>query len=386
VERTKGVAALFVALSSAGCGSAFTEVSDSPAGAYEASLATLVDGLVVAWYDTRDGHAEIYARLLDEDGRPSGPERRLTHGRNDAYEADVQALPDALAVGWYEETSDPRLIPRLGVWTRDGTPRWIKTLATTGRNTVVRTRGETIFAAWLQDEGSDRAGLWAGWWRADGNELVAPARIADAGKTTWNLNAAIDPSITGDDLHAWVAFDAKVGTTSEELFLAEVTGAGARVVRLTGDDGHASKYPDLAFAGTRVTLTWFDARDGNGEVYLFAGARNQLQRAGAIEGRRITNTPGHSIGAYLAWNGDRIGLAWCDDSEGQQELYFQPFDSAGAPLADARRLTRTAPSSLIPAIRPWREGFALAWNEYDAPPGEGHDVEARSQIAVTLIQ
>ena len=54
------------------------QVSHSGAGAYEAALATDEKGFAVAWYDTRDGNAEIYMRLLDDSGRPSGPERRLT--------------------------------------------------------------------------------------------------------------------------------------------------------------------------------------------------------------------------------------------------------------------------------------------------------------------
>ena len=56
--------------------------------------------MAVAWYDTRDGHPEIYQRVLDPDGRPLGPEQRLTFGQGAAYEADVQSLSRDLAVGW----------------------------------------------------------------------------------------------------------------------------------------------------------------------------------------------------------------------------------------------------------------------------------------------
>lgn len=49
-------------------------------GTYEAALATDEKGFAVAWYDTRDGNAEIYIRLLDGNSRLSGPERRLTGG------------------------------------------------------------------------------------------------------------------------------------------------------------------------------------------------------------------------------------------------------------------------------------------------------------------
>ena len=94
-----------------------------------------------------------------------------------------------------------------------------------------------------------------------------------------------------------------------------------------------------------------------------------------IEGRarRVTETPGASIGAYLAWNDDRIGLAWSDDSDGNYEVFFQAFNGEGQPLAGSQRLTETAAHSMVPAIKPWRDGFALAWDEV-VPPSQAAGV------------
>ena len=102
--------------------------------------------------------------------------------------------------------------------------------------------------------------------------------------------------------------------------------------------------------------------------------------------RRITTTPGASIGAYLAWNGERIGLAWCDDSVGNYEVFFQSFDASGDPIAPPRRLSDTPTSSMIPAIEPWREGFALAWDEV-APAPVGADAQATSaEVVFTTVR
>src|SRR5688500_3338356 len=54
-----------------GCGPRPQQISDSGFGAYEVSASTWPDSLVVAWYDTRDGNAEVYVRLLDAAGRPT---------------------------------------------------------------------------------------------------------------------------------------------------------------------------------------------------------------------------------------------------------------------------------------------------------------------------
>jgi len=365
-----------------------THVTQTPRSALEPSLAAFPDGLVVSWYDTRDGHGEIYARALSADATPAGPEWRLTTTNHDAFEGDVHALGDRdFVIGWYEKTPQAVLLPRMGRWSRDGRQQWIAALAPTGRNTVVRVDGDLIFAAWVLDEDERRAGVWAGWWRATGEVAVPARRVADAGRTTWNLNAAVAPTSTPGAPRAWIVFDAKAGTRSDEIFVADVDTAASRVMRLTPDDGVSSKYPDASPAGDRLAITWFDTMGKNEDVYLAVGPAAQLLRPGALinsKATRVTSTPGHSIGAYLTWNGPRVGLAWCDDTVGQHEIYSQTFDASGQPEAPPQRITETREGSLIPAIEPWRSGFALAWTEYAAPDTGGH-ADARAQIVVRVV-
>lgn len=360
----------------AGCGGSVSGVSDSGAGAFEASLAALDDGFAVAWYDHRDGNAEIYMRLLDGAGRPRGPARRLTSDPEASFEADVVAAGDALAVAWYDKDGAGTLRPRLGVWSREGVERWTVVLAPGGRNPVVRTRDRDLFVAWIQDEAGASASVWGQWWGLDGKALGAPMRLAPAGRTTWNLNAEVDRYG-----RAWVVFDAKAGTRSEELFLVR---AGSMPFRLTDDDGRPSKYPDIALSGSRVAVTWYDERDGNKEVYLSVVVPEDLTTRFEARAKRITYSRGESIGAYLAWNGPLLGLAWSDDTEGQHEIYFQFFDANGRELAPAERITETARASLVPAVVPAGERFALAWNEYEAA-AEGHGSTGQSEIAFNVV-
>ena len=384
VSQCLGVSALCVLLSA--CSSApFTQISNTPAGAYEASLAPVPNGFVAAWYDTRDGHGEIYVRRLDSNGTPIAAERRLTSGNADAYEVDIAPTRDGFVAGWYEKAKDGRLTPKVGAFSLDGTSRWLKILSMRGRNTVVRTAGGLVFVAWIEDEGEDRAGVWATWRRSDGVDLVPPRRVADAGRTTWNLNAAVAPDASPGNPHAWIAFDARVGTKAEELFLVEVTEANDHVRQLTPDDGRESKYPDIALTNDRAAVTWFDKKDGNEEVYLAVGDRAAVT-TGHVTPLRVTSTSGHSIAAYLTWNGARLGLAWCDDSEGNQEVYFQSFAPDGHATAPVTRVTTTSQSSSIPAIKPAGSGFALLWNEHDPYTGDGHGGgDLKSQVVFRLM-
>lgn len=376
---------LVAAVSTATCtavATPFLTVSDSPGGAYEGSLASDGrGGFVATWHDSRDGHDEIYARRLDASGTGVDKAWRLTHTMGSAYEPDVVVVGDAIVVGWYDKAPDAGLTPRLGAWNVDGSVRWSTALAQAGRNTVVAVSRNRIFAAWITDDSSSTASIWSAWWRLDGTRETAPVRVAAAGRTTWNLNAVVS------DGEVWLVFDAVTARGVEELFLARVAvGLTTTVVQLTPDDGYRSKYPDIDVNATRVALTWFDERDGNQEIYLAIASSADFARSMAATARRITNTPGDSIGAYLAWNGDRLGLAWCDDTPGQSEVYFQDFDPDGRPLHEPRPVASTARSSLIPAIRPSDTGFLLLWNEAELPPVvDGHSSHVPSRLVAAFV-
>ena len=367
------------------------QVSHSSAGAYEAALAATDAGFIASWYDIRDGNGEIYVRAVDGDGEPRGSETRLTSNLAESYEPSIAAVPGGrVAVGWYDKAADGTLTARLGLWTAGGANIWTNTLPGAGRNPVLAADRGSIVAAWIRPAaGGDGEEVWAARWNEAGEPIGAPRRLGVAHRTTWNVNLDVDEKGI-----AWIVWDAVWQTRASELFLARVTrdslppeggsDADVWVTRLTSDDGKESKYPDVAVRGDEAAITWFDARDGNTEVYLFAGPTNEL--TSEIDGRaqRVTDTRGESIGAYLAWNGTRIGLAWCDDTVGQHEIYFQAFDRRGRAVAEPRRLTDNSMSSLIPAIVPWRDGFALAWSEFvPATPG-GHG--GRSEIAFALVQ
>jgi hypothetical protein len=360
------------------------QISDSGFGAYEVSLATWSDGLGVAWYDTRDGNAEIYVRALDTAGREQGPELRLTRTEANSYEADIAPLEDAFALAWYEWATDGALRAQLGVWRRDGSPRWQTPVAVgagNSRNPVVRSHGDALFCAWIEADVGGEEAVWGGWWRLDGRPRGAPVMLGTASANTWNLNAAVTESGA-----AVVVFDAQAGTQAEELFLATLADGRATLAQLSTDDGVASKYPDIAPEGTDAAMTWFDERDGNQEVYLIVAPLRDFVAPLERRARRITETPGSSIGAYLAWNRGRIGLAWSDNSGGDYEVFFQSFDAASYPQGPPQSLTDTPTQSLIPAIEPWGEGFAVAWDE--VTPGEegAHDATTRAEVLFTVVR
>jgi len=379
--RNRAVVLLAAAVTLGACADrAPPRISEGGAGALEVSLAVQPGRIAVAWYDTRDGNAEIYLRLLDERGRPTGPEHRLTDDAEDSYEVDIDAVGDGFAVAWYDKDAASRLRARLGFWGPETGFEWLTELSPrvrSSRNPVVDVLADRVFCAWIE-ETDDGERVAAGWWSLDGQALGAPVVLAPVGPKTWNLNAALD-----DDGRAYVVFDADAETAAEELYVARLDGERSELVRMTADDRYRSKYPDLALSGGRAALTWFDERDGNLEVYLFVGAIDELDANVERRARRVTHTPGESIGAYVAWNGERIGLAWTDRIADMPDIHFRSFDADGEPSGRIERITRTATRSSIPAIRAWRSGFGIAWSEVAA--SGGHDPETQSDVELRLL-
>src|SRR5579862_2435439 len=167
------------------------QVTESGHGAFEPSLTPFRDGFATAWYDTRDGHPEIYARLLDKQGAPVGPERRLTTTKDRAYETDIAAVGDRLAVSWYEVGAERSSHAMLGLWTADGQRLWSRALAAPERvskNPVVRAAKREIFCAWIAENAARDLEVYAAWFDQNGNPSTPAQRLGPAGSRTWNLN------------------------------------------------------------------------------------------------------------------------------------------------------------------------------------------------------
>lgn len=373
----------FLFLLAACTGPDLNTVSPPAIRAYEVDLASDGVRLAAAWYGERDGRARISIQPLTAAGKALIPPLAVTDGEREAYEPDLAFLGDDYVIAWYEK-------PVGGGWEsawlaridRNGGERWRRLLPAeggAGLRPVVRVQGQNIHVAWLRNLPEGSADIWYARYDPEGAEQRAPRMLALANPDTWNLNAALD-----DAGYLHLVYDAKVDTRAKELHHVIVDGAFSRSEVLSADDGLDSLYPDIAIAGSRVALTWFDSRDGNEEVYVAAGTMTDSLQDRVAQARRVTDTPGRSIGAYVAWNGPRLGLAWTDDTGGRTNAYVQVFTPVLSPEAPARALLDTRDTASIPSITAAGAGFAIAWNEYAQPskePGHGEIRTSKALVA-----
>lgn len=266
---------------------------------------------------------------------------------------------------------------------RNGQSIWRRQLSASegyARNPVVRVFGNTIMVAWVEASKGEIPSVWMSRFDLAGKSKTQPYCAGSASANTWNLNATVDAAGT-----FYVTYDARLDTQENELRLLAITDDGVRDIAISADDGFASVYPDIAINRSGLAaLTWFDAKDDNKEVYLIIMPLADLLAGKSIPATRITHTPTPSIGAYLAWNEDRLALVWCDVAEGQQELYLRMFKQ-GDLDQPIQRLTQTAAQSSIPSVRAHDKGFAIAWNEYQATGHGGHRDIQSSEASLMLV-
>jgi hypothetical protein len=355
--------------------------------AYELSLTVAQGQAFAAWHGGFGQASAIYMQRLEAGDRLGGPAFKISDGTQLAYEPDLIFAAGRLVAAWYEKDHAGHLTGRLSALTPDGKRLWLVAFGNPReqvRNPVVRERNDHLEVAWIEqplgDDHTNRASVWYQRFSSDGQALSPARRIGQANRDTWNLNACV----SGDNLI--VVYDAAIGSKAHELRMVVVGENGAHQSALSPDDGFASVYPDIQVNGAgQAALTWFDTKDGNEEVYLLAEPLDALESGRMSSSFRVSYTQEDSTGAYVAWNGSTIGLAWSDVVSGRRDILVRTFTADGKPFGPVRAFRPVKGEASIPAIRASGSGFLVAWNDYLAQGAAGHAKHASSIARIASL-
>jgi hypothetical protein len=148
----------------------------------------------------------------------------------------------------------------------------------------------------------------------------------------------------------------------QQVFLARLDAAGDLIngdIQITTAAG-SSVAASVVWAGSQYGVAWYDNRDGNNEIY-FA----RLDASGNKFGSdvRVTAAGGNSIRPSLVWTGSEFAVAWYDDRFGNNEIFFTRIDASGVEIGDDVRVTVDPGSSRNPSLV-WADGeFGIAWQD-----------------------
>jgi hypothetical protein len=145
------------------------------------------------------------------------------------------------------------------------------------------------------------------------------------------------------------------------VYYAHVSPAGSPDLTETQLGSNMTlRAPDMAWSGSEFGVVWADRQYGEDEIVFV-----RLTEAGAYIGSevRVTDAAGTSTGPSIAWTGSDWGLAWMDERDGVQEIYFTTLDTSGV-SAIQTRVTNVPQSSVEPSLAWTGSEFGLMWEDH----------------------
>jgi len=227
-------------------------------------------------------------------------------------------------------------------------------------NPTVELSGSNVYVVW-QD---DRDGFWEIYYK----------RSTDAGiswgpetrLTVINTGAASFPSIVVSGLFVHVFWhDARNGSQQEIYYKRSTDGGNnwSSDIRLTNSAGY-SWFPSCEVSGSVIHLAWQDNRDGNTEIYykfsIDGGLTWDLDT-------RLTNDPASSTLPTITISGSNLHVVWCDNRDGNTEIYYKRSTNGGINWGADTRLTYDPASSMNPTAEISGSNVHIVW--YDNRDG-----------------
>jgi uncharacterized membrane protein len=145
-----------------------------------------------------------------------------------------------------------------------------------------------------------------------------------------------------------------------EIYFSRINAEGFEMstdVRVT-DASLESVFPTLVWNGREYGLAWQDSRVGNQEIYF-----TRLTSVGVKLGSdvRVTAAAGGSASPSLAWTGSEYGVVWQDYRDSNWEIYFTRLTATGEEVGTDVRITAALQASNSPSLVWTSDGYGVAW-------------------------
>jgi len=148
----------------------------------------------------------------------------------------------------------------------------------------------------------------------------------------------------------------------DDIYMALLDAAGAKIggdIQISESTGDPN-LPSVTWTGSEWGLAWHDDRDGQNEIY-FARVSDTGTKVGSDV--RITSETGSSSSPSLAWTGSEFGVAWGDHRDGYWQIYFARISAAGAKVGTDMRITSTTTDASEVDMLWAGSFFTLAWQD-----------------------
>lgn len=312
-------------------------------------------GFVVAWYEFRDGDADIWFQRFDAAGNPLGGNERANDDVSMGWQGDpsVAVAPDGGFLLAWEDRRDIGNSDLFGqrfdaAGARQGGNFRVSDSAAAGDQCVSGAHtgpDGTTLVAWDDRRNGITGDIYAQFLDSTGLPRGVNFRVNDDAVGWANQ---YEPEVGGDDSGRFVVvwMDGRGNNASDwNVFAQRFDRAGARIgsnVQVTTDDSiQWSPSVGVSPAGG-FAIAWDDRRRSQWDVYAQFYGRNGQPIGGNF---RVNGDASAADQTSSSVAGNQFGefmIVWSDRRNGHGDIYAQRFDSAGSRLGPELRLNDDA--------------------------------------------
>lgn len=260
----------------------------------------------VLWWDRRIGNYEIYYKRSMDGGLNWETDTRLTFNSGASTIPSLALLANFIHIAWNDYSDGNGEIYYKN--STDGGTSWGVDVRLTNNSAnsetpCVTVSGSTVHVVWRDDR--------------DGNFEEYYKRSTNGG-----INWETDTRLTNNPSISW--------------------------------------FPSISSSAQVLHVVWFDHRDGNSEIYY-----KRSTDGGTTWGvdTRLTNNASISTNPSVSVSNQAVGVVWCDNRDGNQEIYYKRSSDAGLSWGLDTRLTNNSAQSLNPSIRISGPSIHVVWED-----------------------
>jgi len=269
----------------------------------------------IVWCDSRNSNREIYYKVSRDAGETWSNDIRLTNYSMDSMDPWISVYKNQLLVVWrdYRNGHGSEIYYKIS---SDSGHNWGNDTRLTynpapSYNPVAAFRDSNIYVIWQDDRGGKGqkfSAIWGLYYKVS----------RDAGET-WSNETRLTPSYCN------------------------------------------AQYPTLSMSNRTLHLAWVDNRDGNEEIYYKVSRDAGETWSNDI---RLTYDNGSSLDPFIYSKGRLVCIAWVDNRDGNEEIYYKVSRDAGETWSNDIRLTYTENDTISPSLAiDEKNNIHFVWSE-----------------------
>jgi hypothetical protein len=378
-------------------------IGDTPGAskAMHPQISSNGNNVYVVWYDARNGNSDIYFNYSTDSGvtwqaNDIRLDRGDSPGVSNSWSPKISSSDNNVYVVWEDQRNGWGDI--YFNYSTDGGVSWLVTDLRLNTGDIPGASG-----AWHPEISSNGSDVYVVWSDDRNGSFDIYFNYSEDGGATWQTNdIRLD---TGDPLGANSSNSAQISSSggnvyvvwrdrrndSNDLYFNYSADGGAtwQASDIRIDTASNSFYPEISSSSNNVYAVWCDDRNGNLDLYFNYSADGGATWQASDIRIDTGDLPGVNNSLYpeISSSSNNVYVVWCDDRNGRGDIYFNYSINGGLAwqTPDVRIDTGDSPGashSMYPEISCLENNVYVVW--WDLRNGKG-DIYFNTNSAVDPV-